>query len=156
MHQSGAKWFEEWGENLFYGQNRHAIDPKGRIIFPTKYRDELGEFFYITRGLSNCLFVYPENEWKKLEDKLRALPMSSAGNIQRFFFNNTEKVSCDKQGRVLLASHLKEYANLKKDIVIAGVSNRLEIWDAEEFDNMNSFENMNVDEITAQMETLGL
>ena len=141
---------------MFYGQNRHAIDPKGRIIFPTKYREELGEFFYITRGLSNCLFVYPENEWKKLEDQLRSLPMSSAGNIQRFFFNNTEKVSCDKQGRVLLAGHLKDYANLKKDIVIAGVSNRLEIWDAEEFDNMNNLDNMNVDEITAQMETLGL
>ena len=72
------------------------------------------------------------------------------------FFNNTEKVSCDKQGRVLLAGHLKDYANLKKDIVIAGVSNRLEIWDAEEFDNMNNLDNMNVDEITAQMETLGL
>ena len=141
---------------MFYGQNRHAIDPKGRIICPTKYREELGEYFYVTRGLSNCLFVYPENEWKKLEDQLRSLPMSSAGNIQRFFFNNTEKVSCDKQGRVLLASHLKEYASLKKDVVIAGVSNRLEIWDAEEFDKMNNLDNMNVDEITAQMETLGI
>ncbi|MBE7028680.1 MAG: division/cell wall cluster transcriptional repressor MraZ [Clostridia bacterium] len=141
---------------MFYGQNRHAIDPKGRIIFPSKYREELGEYFYITRGLSNCLFVYPENEWKKLEEKLRSLPMSSAGNIQRFFFNNTEKVSCDKQGRVLLASHLKDYAKLKKDIVIAGVSNRLEIWDAEEFDGMNSLDNMNVEEITSQMEILGL
>lgn len=141
---------------MFYGQNRHGIDPKGRIIFPTKYREELGEVFYITRGLSRCLFVYPENEWKKLEDQLRALPMSSAGNIQRFFFNNTEKVSFDKQGRVLLASHLREYARLEKDVVIAGVSNRLEIWDAAEFDNMNSLDNMDVDEITAQMETLGL
>ncbi len=141
---------------MFYGQNRHAIDPKGRIIFPTKYREELGEYFYVTRGLSNCLFVYPENEWKKLEDQLRSLPMSSAGNIQRFFFNNTEKVSCDKQGRVLLAAHLKEYASLKKDVVIAGVSNRLEIWDAEEFDKMNNLDNMNVEEITAQMETLGI
>lgn len=142
--------------HLFYGQNRHGIDPKGRIIFPTKYREELGEVFYITRGLAACLFVYPENEWKKLEDKLKELPMSSAGNIQRFFFNNTEKVSFDKQGRVLLASHLRDYAKLTKDIVIAGVSNRLEIWDADEFDNMNNMDNMNADEIIAQMETLGI
>ena len=146
----------ERGENLFYGQNRHAVDPKGRIIFPTRYREELGEYFYITRGLSNCLFVYPENEWKKFEDQLRSLPMSKGRDIQRFFFNNTEKVSCDKQGRVLLANHLKEFASIKKEIVIAGVSNRLEIWDADEFDKMNNMENMNVDEITSHMEILGI
>lgn len=141
---------------MFYGQNRHAVDPKGRIIFPTRYREELGEYFYITRGLSNCLFVYPENEWIKLENQIRSLPMSKAGDIQRFFFHNTERVSCDKQGRVLLASHLKEYASIQKDVVIAGVSNRLEIWDADKFDEMNNSNNMNVDEITAQMEILGI
>lgn len=141
---------------MFYGQNRHTVDTKGRVIFPTKYREELGESFYVTRGLSHCLFVYPKSEWEKLEEKLKTLPMSSGGNIQRFFFNNTENVSFDKQGRILLASHLREYAGLSKDVVIAGVSNRLEIWDAAEFDNMNSMENMDADEIASQMEILGI
>ena len=141
---------------MFYGQHRHGIDDKGRLIFPSKYREELGEFFYITRGLDRFLLVYPENEWKKLEDQLKSLPMSKGGDIQRFFFHNTEKVSFDKQGRVVLPSHLREYAGIDKDIVIAGVSNRLEIWDAAKYDKVNNIDAINPDDIAAQMEVLGI
>lgn len=143
-------------KHLFYGQHRHGIDAKGRIIFPAKYREELGEYFYITRGLDHFLLVYPENEWKILEDQLKSLPMSKGSEIQRFFFNNTEKASFDKQGRVLIPSHLRDYGNLTKDIVIAGVSNRLEIWDAAKFDEINDASSINPEDVAAQMELLGI
>ena len=141
---------------MFYGQHRHGIDDKGRLIFPSKYRDDLGEFFYITRGLDRFLLVYPENEWKKLEEQLKSLPMSKGSEIQRFFFNNTEKVSFDKQGRVLIPSHLREYAELDRDTVIAGVSNRLEIWDAAKYDKVNNIDAIDPEDIAAQMEVLGI
>lgn len=141
---------------MFYGQNRHTIDPKGRAIFPAKYREKLGDVFYITRGLQSCLFVYPKDAWLKFEEKLKSLPDSTGGAIQRYFFNNTEEVSFDKQGRVLIPSHLRDFAGLTKDIVIAGVSSKIEIWDAQKFDGLNTMDNMSPDEISAQMELLGL
>jgi protein mraZ len=143
-------------KKVFYGQNRHTIDPKGRAIFPAKYREKLGDVFYITRGLQSCLFVYPRDEWLKFEEKLKALPDSTGGAIQRYFFNNTEEVSFDKQGRVLIPGHLRDFAGLSKDIVIAGVSSKIEIWDAQKFDELNTMDNMSPDEISAQMELLGL
>ena len=93
---------------MFFGHNRHLIDPKGRIILPAKYRDELGDKFFITRGLDPCLLVYPETEWKAFEDKIRELPLSSGAKIQRFFFGNTDEASCDKQGRVLVSDTPRE------------------------------------------------
>lgn len=143
-------------KKVFYGQNRHTIDPKGRAIFPAKYREKLGDVFYITRGLQSCLFVYPKDAWLKFEEKLKSLPDSTGGAIQRYFFNNTEEVSFDKQGRVLIPSHLRDFAGLTKDIVIAGVSSKIEIWDAQKFDGLNTMDNMSPDEISAQMELLGL
>ena len=153
MGKSGVK---RGGENLFYGQNRHGIDPKGRVILPTKYREKLGEVFYITKGLASCLFVYPESEWSELKEKLDALPMSTGGDVQRFFYTNMAEVSADKQGRVLLPSHLREYASLDKDVVIAGVGKRIEIWDAKTFDDMNALPKMDPDEILMKMESLGI
>ena len=108
------------------------------------------------RQLQSCLFVYPRDEWLKFEEKLKALPDSTGGAIQRYFFNNTEEVSFDKQGRVLIPGHLRDFAGLSKDIVIAGVSSKIEIWDAQKFDELNTMDNMSPDEISAQMELLGL
>ncbi len=156
MHQSGKKWFIRGGEILFFGHNRHVIDPKGRIILPAKYRDELGDKFFITRGLDPCLLVYPEAEWKKFEDKIRALPLSTGAKIQRFFFSYTDETSCDKQGRVLVSDFLKKYAGLQKDIVISGVGNRLEIWDAATYDEDIEGVSDDADIIAAQMEILGI
>ena len=118
---------------MFMGEFQHSIDPKGRLIVPVKYRDELGDIFVVTKGLDNCLFVYPMAEWKNMEEKLRALPFTQADarTFSRFFFSGAAECEIDKQGRILLPPPLRAYAKLDKDVVLIGVSTRVEIWDKE-------------------------
>jgi MraZ protein len=112
------------------GEYHHSIDNKGRLIIPAKFREDLGEMFIITRGLDQCLFGYPLSEWKILEEKLKGLPLTKkdARAFTRFFFSGATESELDKQGRVNLPSPLLQYAKLEKDCVILGVSNRIEIW----------------------------
>jgi len=116
---------------MFMGEFQHTIDDKGRIIIPAKFREALGANFIITRGLDNCLFVYPREEWNALEQKLKQLPMmkSDARAFTRFFFSGASECEWDKQGRVNVPANLREYAKLDKDCIVIGVSNRVEIWD---------------------------
>ncbi|MBB5172182.1 division/cell wall cluster transcriptional repressor MraZ [Texcoconibacillus texcoconensis] len=115
---------------MFLGEYRHTIDDKGRIIIPAKFRDGLGSSFIVTRGLDHCLFVYPLEEWKQLEQKLKNLPFTKkdARAFTRFFFSGATECELDKQGRANIASTLRSYAQLDKECVIIGVSNRVEIW----------------------------
>ena len=115
------------------GEFQHSLDTKGRIIIPAKLRDLLGNSFIITRGLDHCLFVYPLEEWKLIEEKFSSLPVTRADarKFTRFFFSGAVDVELDKQGRVNIPVHLREYAHLEKECVIIGVSNRVEIWGAE-------------------------
>ncbi|MNJ45967.1 cell division protein MraZ [compost metagenome] len=115
---------------MFMGEFQHSIDDKGRIIIPAKFRDLLGTSFVVTRGLDQCLFVYPMQEWEVLEQKLKALPLmkSDARAFTRFFFSGATECEWDKQGRVNLPGNLRQYAKLEKDCVVLGVSNRVEIW----------------------------
>lgn len=115
---------------MFMGEFQHSIDEKGRIIIPAKFRDLLGSSFVVTRGLDQCLFVYPMQEWEVLEQKLKALPLmkSDARAFTRFFFSGATECEWDKQGRVNLPANLRQYAKLEKDCVVLGVSNRVEIW----------------------------
>ncbi|RRJ66670.1 transcriptional regulator MraZ [Paenibacillus oralis] len=115
---------------MFMGEFQHSIDDKGRIIIPAKFRDLLGSSFVVTRGLDQCLFVYPMQEWEVLEQKLKALPLmkSDARAFTRFFFSGATECEWDKQGRVNLPSNLRQYAKLEKDCAVLGVSNRVEIW----------------------------
>ena len=112
------------------GEYQHSIDEKGRITVPAKFREELGEKFLVTRGLDNCLFVYPMEEWKQLEAKLKALPFTRADAraFTRFFFSGATECELDKQGRVNIPASLRHHASLDKDCVVIGVSNRVEIW----------------------------
>ncbi|MCO7126289.1 division/cell wall cluster transcriptional repressor MraZ [Sporolactobacillus shoreicorticis] len=118
---------------MFMGEFNHSIDIKGRLIIPSKFRDELGDTFVITRGLDQCLFVYPMNEWHRIEEKLKALPFTKkdARAFTRFFFSGASECVLDKQGRVSISNGLRDYAKLMKDCVVIGVSTRLEIWDQE-------------------------
>jgi MraZ protein len=131
--ESGAKW-GLWGKELsgrmFMGEFQHSIDDKGRLIIPAKFRELLGSSFVITRGLDQCLFVYPMNEWSILEQKLKSLPLmkSDARAFTRFFFSGATECEWDKQGRVNLPGNLRQYAKLDKECVVLGVSNRVEIW----------------------------
>jgi MraZ protein len=114
------------------GEFEHSLDTKGRLTVPVKFRDGLGTSFVVTRGLDKCLFVYPMEEWQILESKLKSLPMtrSDARSFVRFFFSGASECELDKQGRMLLPQKLRDYAGLDKDCTVLGVSNRVEIWDA--------------------------
>ncbi|MFD1772956.1 division/cell wall cluster transcriptional repressor MraZ [Paenibacillus rhizophilus] len=118
---------------MFMGEYQHSIDDKGRIIIPAKFRELLGASFVATRGLDSCLFVYPMDEWGIMEQKLKSLPLmkSDARAFSRFFFSGATECQWDKQGRVTLPANLREYAKLDKECVILGVSNRVEIWNKE-------------------------
>jgi len=115
---------------MFMGEYHHSIDNKGRMIVPSKFRDELGEMFIITRGLDQCLFGYPLSEWELIEEKLKGLPLTKkdARAFTRFFFSGATESELDKQGRINIPAPLLQYAKLEKECVILGVSNRIEIW----------------------------
>ena len=112
---------------MFMGEYQHSIDEKGRLIVPARFREELGLNFVVTRGLDNCLFVYPKPEWQNLEQKLKSLPLTnaSARSFVRFFFSGAGECELDKQGRILLPLNLREYARLDREVVLIGVSSRV-------------------------------
>ncbi len=112
------------------GEYHHSIDSKGRLIVPSKFRDDLGDMFIITRGLDQCLFGYPLSEWAIIEEKLKGLPLTKkdARAFTRFFFSGATESELDKQGRINIPAPLLNYAKLEKECVILGVSNRIEIW----------------------------
>ena len=116
---------------MLIGEYRHSLDPKGRVNFPAKLREDLGDSFIICKGLDNCLYVYRMSEWDKLVEKTSALPSSKARTIQRFFFASAVCCEPDKQGRVLLSAGLRQYAGIDKDAVLIGMGNRIEIWSQE-------------------------
>ncbi len=121
---------------MLMGEYHHAIDEKGRLIIPSKFRLELGESFVVTRGLENCLFVYSLVEWEKISSKLKTLPFTKkdARNFSRFFLSGACQLEFDKQGRINLPETLISYADLIKDCVVIGVGDRLEIWSSESWD----------------------
>ena len=123
---------------MLIGEYQHNIDPKGRVAVPTKFRDDLGTLFYITKGLDGCLFVLQQSEWMRLEDKVRTMPISKARTIQRFFFSGAAEVQPDKQGRILIPQKLREHACLKKEVTFIGTANRVEIWDSAKWNSFNS------------------
>ncbi|MCZ8518766.1 MULTISPECIES: division/cell wall cluster transcriptional repressor MraZ [Paenibacillus] len=122
---------------MFMGEYQHSVDDKGRMIVPAKFREALGASFIVTRGLDQCLFVYPMQEWAVLEQKLKALSLmkSDARAFTRFFFSGATECELDKQGRVNLPKTLVEHAKLEKDCVVIGVSNRVEIWSKSIWEN---------------------
>lgn len=143
---------------MFYGEYQHTIDPKGRVIVPSKFRTSLGERFILTKGLDNCLFAYSSEEWNNLEAKLKSLPFTNKDvrAFIRFFFSGATECEVDKQGRILIPSNLREYAGLTKDIVVIGVSTRVEIWDRDKWNEYNSDDNVSAGDIADKMAQLGI
>lgn len=115
---------------MFMGEYKHNIDTKGRMIVPAKFREGLGDAFVVTRGLDKCLFAYPMDEWKAIEEKLKQLPLTKkdARAFTRFFFSGAIECEVDKQGRINIPPSLRTYAGLEKECVVIGVSERVEIW----------------------------
>jgi MraZ protein len=145
-------------ESMFIGEYQHTTDEKGRLIIPSKFREPLGQEFVMTKGLDNCLFVYPKPEWEVLETKLKSLPLTNkdARAFVRFFFSGASECALDKQGRVLIPGNLREHSKIDKDTVIIGVSTRLEIWSKTEWESYNDDDSLSYDNIAEKMAELGI
>jgi MraZ protein len=119
---------------MFYGEYLHSIDRKGRLILPAKFREvaksNFIEKFFVTRGLDKCLFMFSEEEWRVQEQKFKAMPFTKqqARTFNRLYFSGAVEILPDKQGRILLPQYLKDFAEIKKEVILVGVSNRIEIW----------------------------
>lgn len=142
-----------WGIDMFMGEFHHNIDDKARLVLPSKFRYELGETFVVTRGLEGCLFVYSKTEWENLVNKLKKLPFTKkdARAFLRFFLSGAAECTFDKQGRVAIPSPLASYANLKKECVVIGVNDRLEIWSLEAFDKFFSENEENMSDLAESL-----
>ena len=141
---------------MFRGESEHSLDEKNRLTVPQRLRVGLGELFYVTKGLDNCLFVFPQEEWEEFERKLCELPLSSGRASHRFFFSGASECSCDKQGRILIPASLRDYASITRDVVIVGVAGRVEIWAKEKWIEYNESVSASPDEIASQLELLNM
>lgn len=134
MVASGYKWLKVGDSIMLMGEYHHNLDEKGRIIIPSKIREEVGELFILSRGLDKCLFIYPKNEWNHMIEKYKELPNTKeARNFMRFLLSGATECSFDKQGRINIPNPLMEYANLEKECVVIGVNDHLELWNEEEW-----------------------
>lgn len=135
------------------GEFKHSIDAKGRLIIPAKFRDQLNGHFVVTRGLDGCLFGYPMAEWQQMEEKLRTLPLTKrdARAFVRFLYSAATECDIDKQGRINIPDTLCSHADLTKKCVIVGVSNRIEIWSEERWQQFTSTTANDFDEIAEDL-----
>lgn len=143
---------------MFIGEYSHSIDDKGRLAVPKKFRAVLEKGAVVTRGLDTCLFLYTKDEWKKLADKLANLPFSQANTraFARLMLAGAMDVELDKQGRIILPEYLRQFAGLKKEIVVAGLYSRLELWDREKWAAYSLKAEANSNDIAEQMGELGV
>src|SRR5690606_32752698 len=130
VERSGGKWRQRGDASLFMGEYQHSLDEKSRLIIPARFRDDLGEKFVLTRGLDRSLFLYPLQEWKAIEEKMKTLSTTQADAraFVRLFFSGAVECEPDKQGRISIPPHLREHAGIQRDLYILGVSTRIEIW----------------------------
>lgn len=143
---------------MFIGEYSHNLDDKGRLAVPVKFRRDLSKGAVVTRGLDNCLFVYTKTEWEKLAEKLAALPFSQANSraFARLMLAGAMDVEVDKQGRMVLPEYLRQFAGLKKEVVVAGLYNRLELWDNAKWSAYKSQTESQSSEIAERMAELGV
>ncbi len=141
---------------MLIGEYEHSLDAKGRLIMPAKLREGIGEKFIVTKGLDGCLFAFSLEEWANFEQKLRTLPISNkdARAFSRFFFAGAIECEIDKQGRFLISSNLREFAEFIKDVIIVGMDSRIEIWSKEKWQTCGS--DISADDIADKMEMLGI
>lgn len=143
---------------MFIGEYKHTIDDKGRIAVPVKFRDDLAHGAVVTRGLDSSLFLLPSEEWGKLTDKLASLPLGQANSraFARLMLAGAMDAMLDKQGRFIIPEYLRQYAGLRKNIVIVGVNTRLELWDEEAWMAYSAKTQADAGAIAEQMGGLGI
>ncbi len=145
-------------KTVLIGEYQHIIDDKNRMAIPAKFRELISRGCVVTRGLDHCLFLFTKEEWTKLAEKISALPIAQANTraFSRLMLSGAMQLELDTQGRIVLPEYLKEYAGLKKKIVIAGVSNRLEVWDEEEWKRYKHATEQQSNQIAEGMANLGI
>ncbi|OGH60045.1 MAG: cell division/cell wall cluster transcriptional repressor MraZ [Candidatus Magasanikbacteria bacterium RIFCSPHIGHO2_01_FULL_33_34] len=143
---------------MFIGEYSHNLDEKGRLAIPKKFRLDLSKGSVVTKGLDNCLFLYTQEEWDKLAQKLANLPFAQSNTraFARLMLAGAMDVLIDKQGRVMLPEYLRTFAGLKKNVVVAGLYNRLELWDTEKWEEYKNKTEKESNEIAEQMADLGV
>ena len=143
---------------MFIGEYQHTIDEKGRMAIPSKMRSTLGSGAVVTRGIDNCLWVFPKKQWQELAEKLASLPLTDSNSraFSRLMLAGAMEVEFDSQGRALIPNYLRTYAGLTKNAIVAGLFNRLEIWDAKEWNAYKTKTEKATDQITKHMADLGI
>ncbi len=142
---------------MFYGEYLHALDKKGRLILPAKFRDAAKthyiEKFFLTRGLDSCLFMFAEDEWKAQESKFKAMPFTKAQSrkFNRLYFSGAIEIEFDKQGRMLIPKYLKDFAGIRHEVMIIGVANRIEIWDSDKWKEFYNSEKGSFEKISENL-----
>ncbi|QQS15927.1 MAG: division/cell wall cluster transcriptional repressor MraZ [Candidatus Moraniibacteriota bacterium] len=142
---------------MFIGEYTHSIDAKKRLSLPSKVRNELGGRVVVTRGLDQCLFVYPVKTWETLAEKLGSMPIGEAGtrSFVRLMLAGAVDTEVDSQGRILIPDYLKEYAGLAKDVIVAGLWNRLEVWDESKWKHYKTEAEGNSERIAEELGKIG-
>ena len=143
---------------MLIGEYRHTIDTKKRLALPAKFRKELGKKIIVTRETDNCLVIYPEKQWRIMADKLEKLPASQveARKFARVILAGAMEVNLDKLGRILIPDYLKRYSGLKKNVVVCGLSNRLEIWDLKKWETYSGGAEKQIDNLASKLGELGI
>ena len=141
---------------MFSGEYQHSVDAKGRVIIPSKFREQLGDTFCITRGLDGNLLVYSNSDWEKVYQKLSTLPLINKESraFSRYLTSGCTEVEVDKQGRILIPQNLRTHAGILKDVTIIGNGDKVEIWDTNLWNE--SLENIDPDELALKMSDLGI
>jgi len=143
---------------MLIGEYKHTLDPKKRLSLPSKWRKELGVKLVITRGLDNCLFVYPLKEWQKITQKVGQLPLGQADtrSFNRFFLSGAVEVEVDSVGRILVPDFLKDFAVLGSKVVLAGIYDRIEIWDEKKWESYKSTIEKQADQLAEKLGEIGV
>jgi MraZ protein len=139
---------------LFLGEHRHALDAKGRVIFPVRLREALGAQVVLQKGIDPCLYVLPPEEWERQVERVSALPTTKpeARRYARFFFSQAQSERIDRQGRLTVPQAFRSYAGLERDVVIVGAGTRVEIWDADRWEQHRSQSEAEVDDFAKELE----
>ena len=137
---------------MMTGEYRHSLDSKGRVFIPARLREELGDIFFITLSMDQCLSIYSNENWKIFTEKVNAMSYISQRKM-RPLFAHAVKCELDAQGRVLIPQVLRDYAGLKKNVAVVGCNNHAEIWDSDKWSEINSIET-SAENIAAVLEEL--
>ncbi len=143
---------------MLIGEYRHTLDPKKRLSVPSKWRKDLGQTLIITRGLDNCLFVYPQAQWNEITQKIGQLPLGQADtrSFNRFFLSGAVEIEVDSVGRILVPDFLKEFAGLDSKVVLAGIYNRVEIWAENKWEEYTQKIENQADQIAEKLGEIGV